>query len=211
MSKRSSLFSQVPLNSFNSPREYKCDETRFGYAVRMLEFDRETERILFTDECRVQVHARQNYGRALIGQWATLRMRAIRRKKMSVCAAMNCGLLFFYGVQGKQCDTDAFFGYRIYSKMRPTQNKTKALLSAALSYENKTSSRKSATLRSTQMSSMPMVLVNRISFHLRKIVQNVLKKFYGVFFKREALKKLELNGGNAKKTSKECSVIPEMI
>lgn len=37
------------------------------------------------------------------------------------------------------------------------------------------------------------------------------RKSYNVLFKRETLKKLDLNSGNIRKTSRECSVTPKMI
>ena len=57
------------------------------------------EKIFFVDEYGIQVNSRTNYGRSRKGERANKRVKCVRGKNYSVCAAMNCKSLFFFEVK----------------------------------------------------------------------------------------------------------------
>ncbi|XP_074596342.1 uncharacterized protein LOC141851497 [Brevipalpus obovatus] len=96
------------------PERRNCQATidlRYKYASEFLRMDRDRKKIFFLDECSVSVSTRSNYGRSARGTRANVKVKAIRGKSYSVCAAINCECLSFYQVQDQAYNIIDFVDY----------------------------------------------------------------------------------------------------
>ena len=86
-------------------------DIRYNYAVKFSELVASQRKLFFIDETGVQVHARTNYGRSLKGTRANKRVKAVRGRNYSICAAMDSESLYFYEAQAVGYNAVDFAGY----------------------------------------------------------------------------------------------------
>ena len=86
-------------------------KTRYNFAVKFSELVASQRKLFFIDETGIQVHARTNYGRSLRGMRANKRVRAVRGRNYSICAAMDSESLYFYEAQAIEYNAVDFTEY----------------------------------------------------------------------------------------------------
>lgn len=70
-------------------------ELRYQYAMKYARMNLTKEKLFFIDEFGIEVWSRRSYGRSMVGTRANKRVKFVRSKNYSVCAAMNHESLFF--------------------------------------------------------------------------------------------------------------------
>ncbi|XP_015782284.1 uncharacterized protein LOC107360179 [Tetranychus urticae] len=83
-------------------------EKRYDYARQFISIQHQREKIFFIDEFGIQIHSRTNYGRSLIGSRANRKVRSIRSRNYSVCAAMCAESLFFFELKDTPYNASEF-------------------------------------------------------------------------------------------------------
>ena len=86
-------------------------ELRYQCALKFTRMSLTKVKMFFLDEFRMQVWSRRSYGRSMVGQRANKRVKCVRSKNYSVCAAMNCESLYFFEVNSSAYKSVDFSDY----------------------------------------------------------------------------------------------------
>lgn len=87
--------------------------SRKDYARNFLKIEEDypDTNIFFLDEVGFSLSMRPRQGRSIIGEPASLVVKAIRSKNVSLCCCFNKKCMFYYDVNIKPYNTESFFGY----------------------------------------------------------------------------------------------------